>query len=50
MSVKIQKRETVINPTIIPYFFIDSLPDIQNSDCRELLRFIEKRKNIKEYF
>jgi len=50
MSVKIQKRETVINPTIIPYFFIDSLPDIQNSDCRELLRFIEIRAEASDIF
>jgi hypothetical protein len=34
----------------IPYFFIDSLPDISNTDCRELLRCIEIRANASDIF
>ena len=25
----------------VPSFFVDSLPDITNTDCRELLRYVE---------
>ena len=34
----------------IPSFFIDSLPDISNTDCRELLRSIEIRANAPDIF
>jgi hypothetical protein len=34
----------------IPSFFIDSLPDISNTDCKELLRSIEIRANARDIF
>jgi hypothetical protein len=34
----------------IPYFFVDSLPDISNTDCRELLRCIEIRADASDIF
>jgi len=34
----------------IPYFFIDSLPNISDTDCRELLRCIEIRANASDIF
>jgi hypothetical protein len=34
----------------IPSFFIDSLPDISNTDCRELLRSIEIRAAASDVF
>ena len=34
----------------IPYFFIDSLPDISNTDCRELLRCIEIHADASDIF
>jgi hypothetical protein len=34
----------------IPYFFIDSLPDISNTDCRELIRCIEVRADAPDIF
>jgi hypothetical protein len=34
----------------IPFFFIDSLPDISNTDCRELFRSIEIRANAPDIF
>jgi hypothetical protein len=33
-----------------PYFFIDSLPNISNTDCRELLRCIEISANASDIF
>jgi hypothetical protein len=40
----------VIKSASIPSFFIDSLPDIPNTDCRELLRCIEVRANAPVIF
>ena len=34
----------------IPGFFVDSLPDISNTDCRELLRCIEIRAHASDIF
>jgi hypothetical protein len=34
----------------VPVFFIDSLPDILNTECRELLRYIEISANPPEIF
>jgi hypothetical protein len=34
----------------IPYFFVDSLPDIPDTDCRELLRCIEVRADASDIF
>ncbi len=34
----------------IPYFFIDSLTDIPNTDCRELIRCIEINANASDIF
>ena len=34
----------------IPYFFVDSLPNISNTDCRELLRCIEICANTSDIF
>jgi hypothetical protein len=34
----------------IPYFFVDSLPNISNTDCRELLRCIEIRADASDIF
>ena len=34
----------------IPYFFVDSLPDISNTDCRELIRCIEIRAVASDIF
>ncbi len=33
-----------------PFFFIDTLPDIQNTDCRELIRCIEIRADASDIF
>ena len=35
---------------VIPAFFVDSLPNISNTDCRELLRYIEVRANASNIF
>jgi hypothetical protein len=42
--------KTVIKSLSIPYFFIDSLPNISNTDCRELLRCIEIRADASDIF
>ena len=34
----------------VPYFFIDSLPNIPNTDCRELIRCIEINANASDIF
>jgi len=34
----------------IPYFFVDSLPGISNTDCRELIRCIEIRADASDIF
>jgi hypothetical protein len=34
----------------IPYFFVDSLPDISNTECKELLRCIEVHANASDIF
>ena len=39
-----------IKSLTIPVFFIDSLPDILNTDCRELLRCIEIRAKASDIF
>ena len=33
-----------------PGFFVDSLPDISNTDCRELIRCIELRADASDIF
>jgi len=39
-----------INSLSIPYFFVDSLPNISNTDCRELLRCIEISAGASDIF
>jgi hypothetical protein len=34
----------------VPYFFVDSLPNIANTDCRELLRSIEIHASASDIF
>jgi hypothetical protein len=36
--------------SVIPYFFIDSLPDISDTDCRELFRCIEISAGASDIF
>jgi hypothetical protein len=39
-----------IKSLVVPSFFIDSLPDIANTDCRELLRCIEIHADASNIF
>jgi hypothetical protein len=39
-----------IKPLSIPHFFVDSLPNISNTDCRELFRCIEISANASDIF
>ena len=41
---------TVKKSLYIPYFFVDSLPNISNTDCKELLRCIEVRADASNIF
>ena len=39
-----------ISPYAVPTFFVDSMPDISNTDCRELLRCVEIKAGASDIF